>query len=182
MATLLDWFLAAIPAILAFGALTLAVVLALIAWRARRRGWRAALGATAPDGVLVMALGAIAILTLGDPMGPQPDRVNLIPFRDQWWALQGLIDPALATATLVANVLLFVPLGAALSARHPEVGGWRLVVVAAGVSIGVEAVQGVMDTGRLADVTDVLANAAGAAIGVVLWGMLAGEGPNERSA
>ena len=182
MTILLDWFLAALPAILAFSVLTLAVALGLVAWRARGHGWRMALGATTPDALLVLALGAIAILTLGDPMGPQPDRVNLIPFRDQWWALQGLIDPALATATLVANVLLFLPLGAALAARHPEVARWRLVLVAAVVSTGVEAAQGVMNIGRLADVTDVMANTGGAAIGVVLWEMLAGEGPNERSA
>jgi glycopeptide antibiotics resistance protein len=56
------------------------------------------------------------------------------------------------------------------------------VLLAALVSIGVEAAQAVMNVGRLADVTDVMANTGGAAIGVVLWGMLAGEGPNERSA
>ncbi len=182
MATLIAWFLQALPAIAAFVALTVGVALGVVAWRARRESWRDALRATIPDGVLVIALGAIAILTLGDPMGPQPDRINLIPFRDQWWALQGQVDPALATATLIANVLLFVPLGAALAARHPDMTGWRLVLVAALVSIGVEAAQGVMNIGRLADVTDVMANTAGAAIGIVLWGMLAGEGPDERSA
>jgi hypothetical protein len=182
VATLVAWFLDALPAMVAFMALTAVVALGTAAWRARRDGFRAALADTVPDGVLVIALGAIAILTLGDPMGSQPDRVNLIPFRDQWWALQGLIDPVLATATLVANVLLFVPLGAALAARHPDASGRRLVLLAALVSIGVEAAQAVMNVGRLADVTDVMANTGGAAIGVVLWGMLAGEGPNERSA
>ena len=183
MATLVSWFLDALPAIVAFASLIVALSLALAAWRARSAGWRAALGSTMPDAMLLVALGAIAVLTLGEPMGPQPDRINLVPFRDQWWALQGVVDPALAVVTLVANVLLFVPLGAALAARHPEAGAGRLVLWAAAVSIGVEAAKGLMNVGRLADITDVMANTAGAAIGVALWGAVVGEGSsNERSA
>lgn len=177
MATLVSWFLDTLPAIIAFASLIVAVSLALAAWRARRAGWRGALGSTMPDAMLLVALGAIAVLTLGDPIGPQPDRFNLVPFRDQWWALEGIVDPAVAVATLVANVLLFVPLGAALAARHPEAGAGRLVLWAAAISVAVEAAQGLMNVGRLADVTDVMANTTGAAIGSVLWGAVAaGEG------
>jgi glycopeptide antibiotics resistance protein len=133
--------------------------------------------------MLLTALAAIAVLTLGDPSGPQPDRINLLPFRDQLWALQGQVEPAIAATTLVANVALFVPLGAALAARHSETSGWRTVGMAAGVSVAVEAAQAVMNIGRLADITDVLANTAGAALGVALWNAVsAGDHPNERSA
>jgi hypothetical protein len=183
VATLVSWFLETLPAMVGFAGLIVGVSLALAAWRARRAGWRAALGSTMPDAMLLVALGAIAALTLGEPVGGQPDRVNLIPFRDQWWALQGIVDPALAVATLVANVLLFVPLGAALAARHLGVSAGRLVLWAAAVSVGVESAQGLMNVGRLADITDVMANTAGAAIGVALWGaVVTGEGSkDERS-
>ncbi len=182
MYTFLTWFLDALPQILGLAMLVAFVALTVAAARARARGWSAALRGTLPEAVLLLALGTIAILTLGDPMGPQPDRINLIPFRDQFWALQGQIDPALATATLLANIVLFVPLGAALAARFPEASGWGLVAVAAFVSLAVEGAQAVLDIGRLADITDVLANSAGAAVGVAIWGAVAAQGrPNERS-
>lgn len=182
MATFLSWTLAAVPAFLALAALIAAVSLAIAWWRARRAGWRPALAETFPDALLLVALAAIAVLTLGDPMGPQPDRINLVPFRDQLWAIAGQVEPGIAAATLAANVLLFVPLGAALAARHPERSGWWLVAVAAGISLAVECAQAIMDIGRLADVTDVIANAAGAALGAALWGAVSvGDRVNERS-
>ena len=178
-----DWFLAALPLILGLAVLVGLAALLLTAWRARGSSWASALRATLPEAVLLVALGTIAVLTLGDPMGSQPDRVNLIPFRDQFWALQGEIDPALATATLLANVVLFVPLGAALSARFPSASGWGLLAVAAFVSVAVEGAQAALDIGRLADITDVMANTAGAAVGIAAWNaiMAAGGGANERS-
>lgn len=183
MYTFLTWFLDALPQMMGMGLLVGLVALAVAAVRARSVGWSAALRGTLPEAVLLLALGTIAILTLGDPMGPQPDRVNLIPFRDQFWALQGQIDAALATATLLANVVLFIPLGAALAARFPTASGWGLVAVAAFVSLAVEGAQAVLDIGRLADITDVLANSAGAAAGVAIWNAIAAGGrPNERSA
>jgi glycopeptide antibiotics resistance protein len=167
--TFLTWFLYALPLIVAVALTAGLIAVPVMALRARGRGWRAAWRATVPEAVLLVALGTIAILTLGNPMGPQPDRINLIPFRDQFWALQGEIDPALATATLIANVVLFVPLGAALSARFPASSGWGLVAVAAFVSLTVEGAQAVLDIGRLADITDVLANSFGAAVGIAGW-------------
>jgi hypothetical protein len=181
--TFLTWFLDALPQIAAMALLVGLAALTVAAVRARSGGWDAALRGTLPEAVLLLALGTIAVLTLGDPMGPQPDRINLIPFRDQFWALQGQIDAALATATLLANVVLFIPLGAALAARFPNASGLGLVAVAAFVSLVVEGAQAVLDIGRLADITDVLANSAGAAVGVAIWNAIAAGGrPNERSA
>jgi glycopeptide antibiotics resistance protein len=180
--TFMTWFLDALPLILGMALAVAVVALPLGAWRARSGGWGAAARTTVPDAVLLVALGIVGILTLGDPMGPQPDRINLIPFRDQFWALQGEIDAALATATLVANVVLFVPLGAALAARFPAASGWGLLAVAGFVSLTVEGAQAVLDIGRLADVTDVMANAAGAALGIAIWGAITAGRPNEWSA
>lgn len=166
MSILGRWILDALPPIIAMVGLVAAVSVVLLAWRSRALAWRHALTLTASDAMLLIALGGIALLTLGQPIHPQPDRVNLVPFRDQIWAVQGLVDPSLATAMLIGNVLLFVPLGLALAIRLPGGGAWTLVAVAVGVSIAVEATQALMNMGRLADVTDVLANAVGAALGV----------------
>lgn len=156
----------ALPAIVAMVGLVGAVSVLLLAWRSRALAWRHALSLTAADAMLLVALGGIGLLTLGPPVLPQPDRINLVPFRDQIWALQGLVDPALAAAMLVANVLLFVPLGLALAFRFPGSSTRTLVAAAVLVSIGIESAQALMNVGRLADVTDVLANGAGALLGV----------------
>lgn len=183
MGTYLDWFLAAVP-----GFLWLAAFIALLSgilawWRARQLGWRAAVAATMPDTTLLVALAAIAVLTLGRPLDPQVERVNFIPFRDLLWALDGKVEPAVAVTELIANVLLFVPLGSALAVRYPRASMWWSAGVAAGVSIAVEVTQAVMNTGRLADVTDILANTTGAALGALLWTIItSGGGANQRSA
>ena len=166
MSILGRWMLDALPPIVAMIGLVAVVSVVLLAWRSRALAWRHALTLTAADAMLLVSLGGIALLTLGQPIHAQPDRVNLVPFRDQIWAVQGLVDPSLATAMLIGNVLLFVPLGLALAIRFPGRGAWVLVAVAVGVSFAVEATQAVMHMGRLADVTDVLTNAVGAALGV----------------
>jgi len=181
--TYLAWFLAAVPGFLALAAIIAVVSAALTWWRSRRLGWRAALGATLPDTTLLVALAAIATLTLGQPFDAQRERINLIPFRDLLWALDGQVEPAIAITELVANVFLFVPLGSALAVRHPRASMWWVAGIAAAVSLVVEATQAIMGTGRLADITDVLANTAGATLGAALWGAItAGGRPTERNA
>jgi glycopeptide antibiotics resistance protein len=60
---------------------------------------------------------------------------------------------------------------------------WWVAGIAAAVSLAVEATQAIMGTGRLADITDVLANTAGATLGAALWGAIsAGSRPTERNA
>jgi glycopeptide antibiotics resistance protein len=179
----LGWLVDAVPGFLALAALVTALSATLAWWRSRRVGWRAAVAGTLPDATLFVALAAIAALTLGEPLDAQPDRVNLLPFRDVLWALDGRVEPAVAVTGLVANVLLFVPLGSALAVRHPRASTWWIAGVAGGVSLAVEVAQMLMNTGRLADITDVLANTAGAVLGAGLWAVIAsGDSPNERSA
>ena len=167
MSILGQWILEALAPIIAMIALVGAASIALLAWRSRALALRRALSLTASDAMLLVALGGIGLLTLGQPLQPQPDRINLVPFRDQIWAAQGLVDPALAMAMLVGNVLLFVPLGMALAFRWPGRGTWTLVLLATAVSVAVEAAQALMNVGRLGDVTDVIANAVGALLGVL---------------
>ncbi len=183
MGTYLAWFLAAVPGFLLLAGLIALLSGVLAWWRAQRLGWRAALGATLPDTTLLVALAAIAVLTLGQPLDPQVERVNFIPFRDLLWALDGQVEPSVAVTELVANVLLFVPLGSALAMRHPRASTWWVAGAAGAVSLAVEVAQAVMDTGRLADITDVLANTTGATLGALLWGLISSGGrTNERSA
>jgi glycopeptide antibiotics resistance protein len=61
--------------------------------------------------------------------------------------------------------VLFVPFGAALVLRERRAPLWRVVVVSAAFSVGLEVIQGLAGNGRAADITDVLMNALGGACG-----------------
>lgn len=76
--------------------------------------------------------------------------------------LQEAIDPELFA--MLANVVLFVPLFAALAVLWPR---WWWVGVGAAVSAAVEAYQFSLPA-RNSDPMDVLANTVGAALGVAL--------------
>ncbi|MCJ1701156.1 VanZ family protein [Rathayibacter festucae] len=67
-----------------------------------------------------------------------------------------------------ANVLLFVPLGLLAALHLPGRRAWLAVLLGAATSAAVETVQLLLLPQRHADVHDVLANTAGAAIGAVL--------------
>ena len=155
-----------------FGAISLVIVLVAVpvtVWRARERRFLVAALRTGRDVVLLVALALIAALTFA-PLEEEVPRlpVNLLPFRDQLLALEGQIEMGRALSELAANVLLFVPLGIALAWRWRRPGallvaGWALVV-----SVAVEAGQAISQTGRQADVTDLLANVGGALLGLLL--------------
>ncbi len=68
---------------------------------------------------------------------------------------------------VAANVLVFVPFGVYASFVAPRWSWRRLTAVAAAVSIALEAAQWVLAVGR-SDATDVVANAAGALLGIGL--------------
>ena len=72
-----------------------------------------------------------------------------------------------AQVEAVANVLLFVPVGALAALALRRSGPLLPVALGAAASALVELVQGVLP-GRVPDVADVVANTAGAVLGVVL--------------
>ena len=145
MTSLGRWILDSVPAMVAMVGLVAGASLLLLGWRVRSRSWRAAASTTLGDAALMASLGLVALLTLtAAPIGAQPDRVNLLPFRDQLWALEGRLDATIALATLLGNVALFVPLGVALAARSPARRGWMLVLLGMAVSVGVELVQALL--------------------------------------
>ena len=115
--------------------------------------------------LLLYPLGAGALLLTSD--GWAVNRLNV----RIWYAVTGAvglreqITPEVFAA--LANVALFVPFFAALAVLVPT---WWWVAAGAGLSIAVELYQGEIGT-REQDLVDILANTAGAALGVGL-GML----------
>ena len=164
MAGFIGWTLA--PLGWSFGvlALLLAAAVPLFATRARQMPPADAARSVALDGFVVASMIVPLIFTLwpGDPGAAA--RPNLIPFRD---LVNSLDMPSyyvrLAVANLLGNVVLFVPWGMALALRFD---GLRLVGCAAttaAIAVGIEIWQA--GIGRSVDVTDVLMNMLGGAIG-----------------
>ncbi|MEV0869271.1 VanZ family protein [Brachybacterium paraconglomeratum] len=112
--------------------------------------------------LLLYPLAAGALLLTSD--GWAVNRLNV----RVWYAVTGAvglreqITPEMFAA--LANVALFVPFFAALAVLVPT---WWWVAAGAGLSIAVELYQGEIGT-REQDLVDILANTAGAALGVGL--------------
>ena len=112
--------------------------------------------------LLLYPLGAGALLLTSD--GWTVNRLNV----RIWYAVTGAVGlreqvtPEMFAA--LANVALFVPFFAALAVLVPT---WWWVAAGAGLSIAVELYQGEIGT-REQDLVDILANTAGAALGVGL--------------
>jgi glycopeptide antibiotics resistance protein len=142
---------------------------AVFAWRRRQGAWQDALSRTGAETLLIVALVLIVIATLLTP--PLSDaahrRILLVPFWDLREALAGRQELTRAIAEMVGNVILFLPLGAAIVLRWPGRGLAAIVGFAAAVSVIVEIGQAISAGGRMTDVTDVFMNAIGAALGAI---------------
>lgn len=79
-----------------------------------------------------------------------------------------LICGSRGTADLLANVILFVPIGAALAGTGA--GARKALLFGSGVSILIEAAQMTLVVGRDANVMDVVTNTAGTGVGFVAAG------------
>jgi VanZ family protein len=111
---------------------------------------------------LVVYVAALAVLVLG--ASPEPAL--------RWTAATVRTVDALSTVSTVvveraANVLLFVPAGLLLCYALPRSAPWLVWLLCVAVSAGAEVAQLALPE-RAATVVDVLMNAAGAAIGVLL--------------
>lgn len=147
-------------------AVTLAVGVLLLVLRAlRRRDGRAtsAVAAIVAVVALCVVLAGIAELTLFGTQGLGADpRLELDPVLGaRGWS-------GIAWRPVIDNVTLFIPLGALLAAlwcRRP----WpTLLMLAVMLSVAVETFQWAFPTGRIANSADVLANSAGALVGILL--------------
>ena len=113
---------------------------------------------------LVVVLAGVGSLTLfgNEPLGQASRTLILDPLEGAWgW-------DSIAWRPVIDNVTLFVPLGAALAALWCRRSWLTVLVVAALVSVGVEAFQFAFPTGRIANTADVIANTVGAGLGIAL--------------
>lgn len=111
-----------------------------------------------------------------------PNTNNLIPFLDHAWALHCVLTGCPeSTASLrhlfvdfLGNIVVFIPLGVGLAGllhrppRHPGVSLLWCILGGASLSLIIESMQFNMPT-RAADLTDLLLNSLGTALGAALW-------------
>jgi VanZ family protein len=159
-------------AVLAFAA---AFPVSLV-WHARRgrMGW--AMRIATADALLVASVLVILRATLpSDQPASGLDPWTWMPFEDLIRAWPFDRSRAVILGQMAQNVILFVPFGMALVLRERRAPLWRIAVVSAAFSVGIEAIQGLAGNGRAADITDVLMNTLGGACGWFLGrGVLAG--------
>jgi glycopeptide antibiotics resistance protein len=137
-------------------------IVVLGSYRARRSDERRDAFATAALDVLSAAsLLSILVITLL-PHSETGREVILTPFHKGFRSTSG-------NAEMIANVVLFVPLGAFAPARWRALDGWGQVFLgAAGLSLAIEVLQYVLNFGRESSTTDVILNTAGALLGYVV--------------
>jgi glycopeptide antibiotics resistance protein len=117
----------------------------------------------AVDLALLASLVAILAATLGPTDDPQDFR--LVPLSDIGDALTPSLDVSLLVGD-VLNILLFVPLGAALRLRGLSLRNSMFTALA--LSTGVELAQAIVVSGRTTSVDDLLLNTLGAVVGHAL--------------
>ena len=142
---------------------------ALAVWALARR--RSATGTTPAWRMSLAEVGIVygtvpwvwMIMLPGGRAGAVPGRVSLVPLRD---LLTILADgPVRATGQIVGNLLVFAALGFFAPLRFAALASVpRILALAAGCSVLVEAAQYVLRLDRVSSVDDVLLNAAGAGL------------------
>jgi glycopeptide antibiotics resistance protein len=161
-----------------------ALVLIVIVWfviacvRLRRMEARRAIVLSVAEALLAASLAAIFAFTIVQVRvllpGERADATvaNLIPVIP---IVQGLasFEADITAFNALGNVLLFVPLGAALVWRF-ELRTLHVVVIALVGSIAIEGFQAVAALGRSVDIDDVLLNVFGALVGALVMRFLLG--------
>jgi glycopeptide antibiotics resistance protein len=122
--------------------------------------------ASVSNAALVASVAAIAVLTLAPVQ--QDNDVRLRPFSEIG---EAFLEPDLGLLLeSAANVLLFVPFGAALRLRGLGIGTTALLGLL--VSAAIEGAQLLFVSGRTTSVDDLLLNTTGAVLGsavLSLW-------------
>ncbi|KAB1916129.1 VanZ family protein [Micromonospora sp. AMSO31t] len=103
------------------------------------------------------------IMLPGDGAGAVPGRVGLVPLRDLLTILAS--GPLTVTVQIVGNLLVFAALGFLAPLRFAALASVpRILALAAGCSLLVEAAQYLLRLDRVSSVDDVLLNTAGAGL------------------
>lgn len=146
------------------------VGMVLVGLRVLERRGDPALARTLAWGALLIALAGVLLATLRPhvPVGSGDPVLILDPVQGiEGWAGR------IAWRPVVDNVGLFVPLGALAAAAMPRLPRGVLWVGLIVLSVGIEALQYLVPSGRVANGADVLANGLGAAIGLVVHALVA---------
>lgn len=143
----------------------------VILWRSRTRTWRDATVPVLRALALPLLFIAIVVFALrpGDIAPGDASAINLEPFRDLRRSLEGgyLVDIALQN--LGGNAAMFVPFGALVAWVFPGSRTFIVLIAALAFSAAIEIAQAVLNVGRSSDITDVIMNTLGAALGFVVW-------------
>jgi hypothetical protein len=103
------------------------------------------------------------IMLSGGRAGDSPARVSLVPLRDLLTILAG--EPLTAMVQVVGNLLVFAALGFFAPVRFAALASVpRILALAAGCSVLVEAAQFVLRLDRVSSVDDILLNTVGAGL------------------
>jgi VanZ like protein len=142
------------------------IVVGLGVLRVRRgRARKEAFAGAALDTLLGASFVSVFVLTL-PPSIDAGRSIELIPFSRGWHNTS-------AEAEMLANMILFVPLGMFAPARWSVLDEWKRVVLAAlALSVGIEAAQFAFGLGRQSSITDVILNAIGATLGYLVLRMV----------
>ena len=142
----------------------------LAALRARRLGWRVAVARSLSESILAVGLAAIFTLTMmpvvsyGVFGAPPPLPVNLVPVVPLVAQLAG-DESRWVLVTVVANLALYVPLGAGLAWRFGLRIRW-IVLIGLLLTVAAETSQAFAPD-RTSDINDVLLNTLGALLGAL---------------
>lgn len=131
--------------------------------KARGKSIRTLLGALFAIYLVLLVWVVLWKLEIPHLGGNGPRSVKLIPF------VAAGADGASAPLEVLANLLLFVPLGVYPALLSPAWGWRRIVWLAAGISLAFECAQLALALGAF-DVTDVIVNTCGALLGFALLG------------
>ncbi len=157
-----------LPIALATLAVALLVALSCTCSRTRRgASFGQTLSTSLVDVLFVASVVLVVIMILGPARTPPGRRLDLIPFRE----LQAHgFDRKSALFEMAGNVLLFVPISFLTALRFPALRSWRIILtLGLGLSLLLEGLQFVLNTGREASVTDVLLNTLGSLLGYALF-------------
>ncbi|MEH1163925.1 VanZ family protein [Micromonospora sp. CPCC 205539] len=122
------------------------------------------------------------IMLPGDQAGAVSGRVSLVPLRDL--LAIAAAGPLTATGQIVGNLLVFAALGFFAPQRFAALASVsRILALAAGCSVLVEAAQYLLRLDRVSSVDDVLLNAAGAGLAALAsrrWWRAIGEASSDQ--
>lgn len=127
-------------------------------------------------GVYIFLLVWIILLKMGVSIGELDHirSINLIPFH-----YDNETNTAYHVREVVENVLVFVPFGIYLSMIVTKMPAWKRILLMGGVSLGLEVMQYVLAVG-CSDITDVITNTCGGALGVGFYWLLLKMFKNKR--